>query len=123
MPAVYGEEPSSLVIRRVLFEFSRKHTVNTVKRIFYSYYLRNFNIASIEILAGIAFLTFGVWFGASQWIEGYRANVAATSGTVMVAALPVIVGVQLILAFLSYDLQNVPRDILHRRLEPGPSKS
>ena len=47
----------------------------------------------------------------------------ATSGTVMVAALPVLVGVQLVLAFLSYDLQNVPRDILHRRLEPAPSKS
>ncbi len=123
MPAVYQGEPSSLVIRRVLFEFAGNHVVNTLKRIFYSYYLRNFNIASIEILAGLLFLAFGVWFGASQWIDGIRANVPATSGTVMVAALPVIVGVQLILAFLSYDLQNVPREILHRRLEPAPSKA
>jgi glycosyltransferase involved in cell wall biosynthesis len=123
MPAVYRGEPSSLVIRRVLGPFAWRHTVNTFKRIFYSYYLRSFNIASIEILAGLAFLTFGVWFGASEWIAGSRANVPATSGTVMVAALPVIVGVQLILAFLSYDLQNVPREILHRRLEPAPPKS
>ena len=123
MPAVYKGEPSSLAIRRVLFEFAGRHVVNTFKRIFYSYYLRNFNIASIEILAGLLFLAFGVWFGASQWIDGIRANVPATSGTVMVAALPVIVGVQLILAFLSYDLQNVPREILHRRLEPAPSKA
>ena len=122
MPAVYQDEPSSLVIRRVIFQFAGKHFVNTFKRIFYSYYLRNFNIASIEILAGLAFLAFGVWFGTSEWIDGIRANVPATSGTVMVAALPVIVGVQLILAFLSYDLQNVPREILHRRLEPAPSK-
>jgi glycosyltransferase involved in cell wall biosynthesis len=123
MPAVYQGEPSSLVIRNVLGVFAWKHTVNTFKRIFYSYYLRSFNIASIEIVAGLAFLTFGVWFGVSEWIAGSRANVPATSGTVMVAALPVIVGVQLILAFLSYDLQNVPRDILHRRLEPAPPKS
>ena len=123
MSAVYGGESSSLVIRKVLGEFAWKHGVNTVKRIFYSYYLRNFNIASIEILAGVVFLVFGVWFGASQWIEGAQANVPATSGTVMVAALPVIVGVQLILAFLSYDLQNVPREILHRRLEPAPPKA
>ncbi|MFP6627518.1 MAG: glycosyltransferase [Myxococcota bacterium] len=122
MPAVYQDEPSSLVIRRVIFQFAGRHFVNTFKRIFYSYYLRNFNIASIEILAGLAFLAFGVWFGTSEWIDGIRANVPATSGTVMVAALPVIVGVQLILAFLSYDLQNVPREILHRRLEPAPSK-
>jgi glycosyltransferase involved in cell wall biosynthesis len=123
MPAVYGNEKSSLSIFRAVFEFSFKHAGNTLKRIFYSYYLRNFNIASIEILVGLAFLAFGIWFGASAWLDGYRANVPATSGTVMVAALPVIVGVQLILAFLSYDLQNVPRDILHRRLEPAPSKS
>jgi dolichol-phosphate mannosyltransferase len=123
MPAVYQGEPSSLVIRKVLGVFAWKHTVNTFKRIFYSYYLRSFNIASIEIVAGLAFLAFGVWFGVSEWIAGSRANVPATSGTVMVAALPVIVGVQLILAFLSYDLQNVPRDILHRRLEPAPTKS
>jgi hypothetical protein len=123
MPAVYRGEPSSLVIRRVLFEFAGKHVVNTFKRIFYCYYLRNFNIASIEILAGLLFLAFGTWFGASQWLDGIRANVPATSGTVMVAALPVIVGVQLVLAFLSYDLQNVPREILHRRLEPAPPKS
>ena len=122
MPAVYQDESSSLVIRRVIFQFAGRHFVNTFKRIFYSYYLRNFNIASIEILAGLAFLAFGVWFGTSEWIDGIRANVPATSGTVMVAALPVIVGVQLILAFLSYDLQNVPREILHRRLEPAPSK-
>ena len=123
MPAVYRGEPSSLVIRRVIFEFGWKHCVNTVKRIFYSYYLRNFNIASIEILAGLLFLAFGVWFGASHWLDGIRANVPATSGTVMIAALPVLVGVQLLLAFLTYDLQNVPREILHRRLEPAPSKA
>ena len=123
MPARYAEEKSSLVIRRILFEFAFKHWANTAKRIFYSYYLRNFNIASIEILAGLALIVFGTWFGVSQWIAGHQASTPATSGTVMVAALPVLVGVQLVLAFLSYDLQNVPRDILHRRLEPAPSKS
>ena len=89
MPAVYQDESSSLVIRRVLFEFAGKHFVNTFKRIFYSYYLRNFNIASIEILAGLAFLAFGVWFGTSEWIDGIRANVPATSGTGDVEAGPV----------------------------------
>ena len=123
MPAVYEGAPSNLVIRRVLGEFAWKHFGNTAKRIFYSYYLRNFNIASIEILVGLLFIGFGVAFGVTQWAEGARANLPATSGTVMVAALPVIVGVQLVLAFLSYDLQNLPREILHRRLEPVPPKA
>ncbi len=118
MPAIYEGESSNLIIRRVILPFAWRHLVNTSKRIFYNYYLRNFNIASLEILLGVVFLAFGVWYGASAWIEGILAGVPQTSGTVMVAALPVIVGVQLVLAFLSYDLQNVPRDALHRRLLP-----
>jgi hypothetical protein len=35
----------------------------------------------------------------------------------MIAALPIIVGVQLLLAFLSYDIQSVPRSTLHLRLK------
>ena len=124
MPALYSTERSSLVIRHVVGEFARKHLANTAKRIFYNYYLRNFNIASIEIVLGLLFTGFGVGFGLSSWVDGSRAGLPATSGTVMLAGLPIILGVQLILAFLSYDLQNVPREVLHKRLAPGrPSSS
>jgi dolichol-phosphate mannosyltransferase len=122
MPAAYGDEESSLVIRRVAAEFAAKHVANTAKRLFYSYYLRNFNIASIEIALGAALIAFGSWIGATRWYEGHRHNLPATSGTVMLAALPVLVGIQLVLAFLSYDLANVPRDVLHRRLAPAQER-
>lgn len=118
MPARYAGEPSALRIERVVFEFAFKHLRNAAKRLFYNYYLRNFNIASIEILVGVALVAFGTWFGLDRWYRGHLAGVPSTSGTVMLAALPVIVGIQLVLAFLSYDLQNVPREVLHRRLEP-----
>jgi glycosyltransferase involved in cell wall biosynthesis len=116
IPARYGDEESSLVVRRVVGEFAWKHFANAAKRIFYGYYLRNFNIASIEIALGIPLVAFGAWIGVTRWIDGYLHATPATSGTVMLAALPVLVGIQLVLAFLSYDLQNVPRDVLHRRL-------
>lgn len=116
MPALYGDEESSLEIRSVVFEFARKHAANTVKRVFYNYYLRNFNIASIEIALGGGFLAFGGWFGVTRWVAGSQAGVPVPAGTVMLAALPVIVGTQLVLAFLSYDLQNVPREVVHKRL-------
>jgi glycosyltransferase involved in cell wall biosynthesis len=118
IPARYGDEQSSLVVRRVVGEFAWKHFANTAKRIFYNYYLRNFNIASIEIALGIPMIAFGAWIGVTRWFDGSLRNTPATSGTVMLAALPVLVGIQLVLAFLSYDLQNVPRDVLHRRLDP-----
>ena len=121
MPARYADEQSSLVVHRVVGEFAWKHLANTGKRIFYGYYLRNFNIASIEIALGLVLLAFGGWVGVTHWIDGSLRNTPATSGTVMLAALPVLVGIQLVLAFLSYDLQNVPRDVLHRRLERSES--
>jgi glycosyltransferase involved in cell wall biosynthesis len=122
MPVRYGDESSNLSVARVALPFAWQHARNTVKRIFYGYYLRNFNIASIEILVGLALIAFGSWFGVTRWLEGSRSNVPQTSGTVMVAALPVLVGIQLVLAALSYDLQNVPRDVMHRRLASGPDK-
>jgi glycosyltransferase involved in cell wall biosynthesis len=116
IPAHYGDEESSLVVRRVVAEFAWKHLANAAKRIFYNYYLRNFNIASIEIALGAVLLGLGTWIGVTRWIEGSLRATPATSGTVMLAALPVLIGMQLVLAFLSYDLQNIPRDVLHRRL-------
>jgi hypothetical protein len=44
------------------------------------------------------------------------AVVIPRSGTVMLAALPVLIGVQLLLAFLSDDMQSQPHAPLHRRL-------
>jgi len=118
MRARYGDESSSLEVRSVIPEFAWKHFVNTCKRIAYNYYLRNFNIASIEIAVGLPLFAGGMGFGLSHWAAGSGSGVATNSGTVMVAALPVIIGVQLILAFLNYDTQNVPKDVLHERLGP-----
>ncbi len=117
MPAHYPSGvQSSLRIRSVLAEFVGKHAINTVKRIFYNYYLRNFNIASLEILFGALGVAFGAVFGGLRWLEVERTGVPATAGTVMLAALPTVIGVQLLLAFMGYDLQNVPREALHKRL-------
>lgn len=121
--ARYADEQSSLVVSRVVGDFLWRHAVNTMKRIFYGYYLRNFSIASIELGLGLPLLALGLWIGVTHWIDGYLRNVPQTSGTVMLAALPVIIGMQLVLSFLNYDLSNVPRDVLSRRLaEPSPSQ-
>ena len=97
-------------------EFAVKHAGNFVKRILYNYYWRNFHIASVELLAGLALLLFGVSVGSYHWWVNAHAEVFTSSGTVMLAALPVIVGIQLLLAFLNFDVQSVPQRALHPRL-------
>jgi len=116
MDARYLGESSNLSVQRVGAEFLVKHARNFAKRLFYNYYLRNFNIASIELLAGLVLIGFGTGVGIDQWIAGAMAERLASSGTVMLAALPVILGSQLVLGFLNYDLQNVPRVPIHTRM-------
>ena len=112
----------SAVIAPLVAQFLRKHAANTAKRIFYGYFLRNFSLASLELLLGPLFLLLGAAVGAVGWARSLAAGQFASSGTVMLAALPILVGVQLLLAFFGYDMQNVPREPLRRRLAGRPGR-
>jgi dolichol-phosphate mannosyltransferase len=114
MHARYGDEVSNLKIRRIVGEFMVKHVRNTFKRLFYNYYLRDVSIASLELPLGVLMLAFGLVFGVYSWIQSARYGVPTTAGTVMLAALPIIMGLQFVLAFLAYDIAAVPRTPRHR---------
>lgn len=113
MQAHYGGEHSSLRIRRVFLQFVGRHLVNTGKRICYSYFLRDFNFASIELILGFLLIAFGGIFGVIKWAESLSSGIPATAGTVILAALPIIVGTQMLLGFLNFDPRNMPRNPLH----------
>jgi dolichol-phosphate mannosyltransferase len=115
MDAVYGDEVSNLKVSRIVTEFAAKHVRNFLKRLFYNYYLRNMSLASIELPLGLSLLTFGSVFGISHWMSSARQDVSTPAGTVMIAALPIIMGVQLVLAFLAFDIASVPRRPLHKK--------
>jgi hypothetical protein len=117
MEAFYAHENSHLVVSHVIFQFLRKHLTNTCKRIAYNYFLRDFSFASIELIAGLCFICFGTAFGAYHWAESVRTGTTATTGTVMLAALPIILGVQLLLSFLAADIGSTPNRAIHRFLQ------
>ena len=114
--ARYAGEPSSLSPLGVLPAFFVKHAINFVKRIFYSYFLRSFSIASVNLVFGGFLVTAGISWGAYAWLRGIELGEFATSGQVTLASLPIIVGTQLLLAFLAYDMSSSPRVPLHGRL-------
>lgn len=115
MDAVYGDEVSNLKVSRVVTEFAAKHVRNFLKRVFYNYYLRNMSLASIQLPAGVLLFLFGVVYGGWHWLRSAQSDVATPAGTVMMAALPVIMGVQMVMAFLAYDIASVPRRPLHKK--------
>lgn len=116
MSAKYGEEVSNLKITKIIGEFLFKHTRNFFKRIFYNYYLRDLSLASIELPLGFLMLFFGTGFGLLNWYESAHQGVEASAGTVMLAALPILMGLQFILAFLGNDIDSVPRSPKHKVL-------
>ena len=114
MRAIYGDEVSNLHIRKILKPFLKGHAKNTIKRLIYSYFIRDFNVASIELIVGMGLFGLGSLFGIIKWIEALYSATPASSGTVMLAALPVILGFQCLLAFLNYDCQAMPKHALPR---------
>lgn len=114
MEAKYGDEVSNLRVGRVIGEFFSKNIRNFAKRVFYNYYLRDMSLASIELPLGCLSMFFGIFFGVYKWIETAGSGVATPAGTVMLSALPIIVGLQLILAFLGHDIGAVPVRPFHR---------
>lgn len=116
MDAKYCDEVSNLKISRILGEFLAKHLRNLSKRIFYNYYLRDLSLASIELPLGLLLLLFGLSFGGWHWFFAVREGISTPTGTVMLSALPTLMGMQLVLAFLAYDIASIPIQPLHRKL-------
>ncbi|ACV34752.1 glycosyltransferase family 2 protein [Accumulibacter sp.] len=109
MKAVYADEQSSLRPMRVVGTFLRGHLVNFARRVLYTYFVRGFSLASVELVIGLLLILFSIAFGVSEWITSTRMGAPATAGTVMLAALPAILGTQLTLSWLHFDIQSEPR--------------
>lgn len=109
LPARYGDEKSNLKIRRVILDFPIRHLVNYVKRVFYLYYLREWSVSSLELPAGILMCAWGFVFGIIRWVQSSSTGIPASAGSVMLSAVPLILGFQLILAFIAYDVAAEPK--------------
>lgn len=116
MSAKYGDEVSNLKISKIIGEFLFKHVRNFFKRIFYNYYLRDMSLASIELPLGFLLILFGGGFGLFNWYVSAQESAVTPAGTVMLAALPILMGLQFLLAFLGNDIGSVPRRPRHKML-------
>jgi dolichol-phosphate mannosyltransferase len=118
MRASYGDEVSNLKISRELGPFLAGHLRNMSRRILYRYFFREFSLASIQLVAGAILFGFGLSFGAYHWWAAAPDQLVPT-GTIMVAALTFLIGFQLLMSFLNYDISSSPREALHPFLGSG----
>jgi glycosyltransferase involved in cell wall biosynthesis len=111
MPARYGGEVSNLRIGAIVGPFALKHVRNFLQRVLGQYFVRDFSAASLELVFGVLFILFGVGY-ALHYMSVPHAH-AASAGVVMAAALPVILGAQLLMQALNFDVLNVPSRPIH----------
>ncbi|WP_449407924.1 glycosyltransferase family 2 protein [Microbacterium maritypicum] len=107
IPAVYGEEVSSIRLSKVIPELLHRLTVGYWSRIWYRYVLWSFSPIALLLFAGLFFTLVGL--GITIWVMfQIAASVVATAATVMLAALPLMIGFQMLLAALQLDIQATP---------------
>jgi dolichol-phosphate mannosyltransferase len=111
MPARYGGEVSNLRIGAIVGPFALKHMKNFLQRVLGQYFVRDFSAASLELVFGVLFILFGVGY-AIHYVSVPHTQ-AASAGVVMAAALPVILGAQLLMQALNFDVLNVPSRAIH----------
>ncbi len=117
MVPIYGDEVSNMSAIKTLLSFPFLHARNLFKRIVYNYILRGFSAASLSLLAGVPMVLFGLIFGITAWMESAQTDTPATAGTVMLSAVPLLIGFQLLLSFLQHDVASVPKLAIHKRVQ------
>lgn len=114
MKAKYGDEVSNLKIHNVLCTFPFKYLKRFMKRLVYQYFLRDFNYGSLSLISGLSLLSFGLIFGIYKYIEfSIIKNIPASTGTVVIPSMLIILGTQLLISFVQYDINSNPKIALN----------
>ena len=107
VPAVYGDEVSSIRLGRVVPELLDLLFRGFWRRIWYRYVLWSFSPIALLLFLGLAAFLFGL--AVAVWIAFVIVgSVIATAGTVMLAALPLMIGTQMLISAMQLDIQASP---------------
>jgi glycosyltransferase involved in cell wall biosynthesis len=109
MPTKYGTEVSGLKESKAFFEFGYKHHKNFFKRIAIEYYLRDFNLGSIQLPMGLGLSLFGGVYGVINFLHYHSLELPTPTGIQIVVAMSVLSGLQLLLSFFAFDISNSPK--------------
>jgi dolichol-phosphate mannosyltransferase len=108
-PARYGSEVSSLSVSRALFEFPPKLLAGLVRRVYHRYLVRDVSPVAVLGIAGLILAGVGFMFGMFHWLRNGAAGVSTPLGTIILAAIPQAMGLQLLLEAIVLDVANTPR--------------
>ena len=107
IPAVYGNEVSSIRLGKVVPELLSLLFRGYWYRIWYRYVLWSFSAVALLLFSGLLLTLLGgaagIWIIAATWDSP-----PATAGTVLLAVTPFVLGVQMLVSSLQLDIQESP---------------
>jgi glycosyltransferase involved in cell wall biosynthesis len=116
IPARYAGEKSSLSEASALRRFPPRLLGAFFRRIWTSYFVSDFSPVALFAIVGLPLFLFGLIWGTAQWIRSASVGVEASTGTIMIAVLPLILGTQLLIQGFVIDIQSPPRSPVGRPL-------
>ncbi|TBN03617.1 glycosyltransferase family 2 protein [Hyunsoonleella flava] len=109
MPAIYADETSNMSVWKMPFVFLPRLFKTFVKRIVKTYFVYDFNMSSVYLLLGIPLFLFGFIYGIYTWWFYSSKDIFAPTGTIMLVTLTIILGFQLLLQAIHYDIIKAPK--------------
>jgi glycosyltransferase involved in cell wall biosynthesis len=107
VPARYGQEVSGIRLQRVIPSITWLLLRGFWKRLIWKYTIRSFSPIALFFFSGLLLTLFGFGFGIWVLVHTIGPRVA-TTGTVLLAVVPFLMGFQLLLSALVLDIQQSP---------------
>lgn len=112
IPAKYEDQSSNLSPIKTLFTFPPRLFKYSLQRIVFQYFLYDFTAVSVYLLVGFPSILFGIAWGLLKWYQSFLTGVVTSTGTVLIAVLPIIIGIQFITSAVSLDIASKPNQSL-----------
>ncbi len=109
MPARYADEKSSLRIGRVLRRFPGALLRSLLQRTWQRHFVRDFGPCALFLVSGLLLMSWSLAFGGWHWLQSIWTRTPATAGQVMLAALPFLMGFQLLLQAFVLEINQRDR--------------
>lgn len=104
--SLYGNETSYLSVGRASWTFPPRLLRGFVWRFIRRHLMNDFGLIGLLATVGFVFTLFGMLFGLYHWILSASTGIVTTTGTVMIAVVPLILGIQMLLQALSLEVQS-----------------
>lgn len=104
MPAIYGDETSTIGLLSATTRVLKSLFKGFWQRIYFKYVLYGFHPIALFLFVGLFLMTCGILGSVWILVEKIAYAQSPTSGTIMLAILPIILGIQLLLTALVMDV-------------------